>query len=283
MVLNEPSVFTGAGYFFGYHAPGKKGFDNFFRAMHHATLCTGHVYHVMKDLNPSLEVGSTFSFTHIEGIDERKWNVQAAKTADLLINRMFLEPVIGLGYPMGESRLLDRLAKHMKKKDEERLAVKLDFIGVQTYTREVFRHNPFNPLLNIRQVDARKRTNKLTAMNWEVHPEGIYHVLKKLHLYAMDIPLLITENGIALHDRVENDVVNDTERIAYYQSHLAYVQKAVEEGVDLRGYFAWSLMDNFEWAEGYDPRFGLVYIDFESKQRIMKQSGKWFGEFLSGR
>jgi beta-glucosidase len=281
MILNEPSVFVGAGYFFGNHAPGKKGFDNFFRAMHHATLCTGYIFDVIKDINPSLQVGSTFSFTRVEGLDDSEKNIKAARTADLLINRMFFEPIIGKGYPLGEISLLDQVHKHMKKKDEKKLAVKLDFIGVQHYTREVFQHNPFNPFLNIRQVEAHKRTDKLTAMNWEVHPPGIFQTLKKINAYQSGIPIVITENGMALDDHLTGNEINDTRRIEYFRTHIAQVKRAIDEGIDVRGYFAWSLMDNFEWAEGYHPRFGLVYVNFETKQRIMKNSGKWFTEFLA--
>jgi beta-glucosidase len=280
MILNEPSVFVGAGYFFGIHAPGKTGFSNFFSAMHHATLSIGHIYKVIKDLNPSSMVGSTFSFTHVEGKDERPKNIQAAKTADLLINRMFFEPVIGKGYPIGEIRLLNRISEFMKKGDEDKLAVKLDFIGIQSYTREVFRHNPFNPLLNIRQVEAKHRVDRLTAMNWEIYPEGIYNVLKKIDAYKTGIPVIITENGIALNDAPISQAVQDIQRITYYREHIEQVLRAKQEGVDVRGYFAWSLLDNFEWAEGYAPRFGLIYVDFETKQRILKNSGLWFREFL---
>ena len=282
MVLNEPSVFTGAGYFFGIHAPGKTGFGNFFRAMHHATLCIGEAYRLLKDINPSANVGSTFSFTHVEGYGDSEINRKAAAKADLLVNRMFLEPVIGMGYPFGEMRILEKIREHMKKKDEDRLAVKLDFIGVQTYTREVFRHNPLNPFLNIKQVEAPRRTDKLTAMNWEIHPPAMYHILKKIDAYHCGVPLIITENGIALDDKVSGGSVHDPLRMEYYTSHLEQVKRAMDEGVDLRGYFAWSLMDNFEWAEGYYPRFGLVHIDFESKKRTLKDSGLWFRQFLTG-
>jgi beta-glucosidase len=280
MILNEPSVFTGAGYFFGKHAPGKTGFDNFFKAMHHATLCTGYIYRLIKDLNSSLQVGSTFSFTHVEGLGNSERNGKAAKTADLLMNRMFLEPLLGKGYPLGEIRLLDRLAANMKKKDEAMLEVRLDFIGVQTYTREVFKWNPFNPFLKLRQIEARKRTNSLTAMDWEIHPPAMYHILKKLQAYETGIPLVITENGIALHDHINGGEVQDPIRIDYYSSHLEQVKKAMREGVDIKGYFAWSLIDNFEWAEGFHPRFGLVHVDFETKKRVVKQSGAWFKDFL---
>lgn len=281
MILNEPSVFVGAGYFFGIHAPGKRGFSNFFKAMHHANLCIGHIYRIIKEINPELQVGSTFSFTHIESIDDQKRNVHAAALADLLINRLFFEPVIGLGYPEEDLKILKQIEKYTTPEDVVNIATRLDFIGIQTYTREVFKWNPLNPLLKIKQVPAQQRTKHLTAMNWEVYPPSIYHVLKKIESYQTKIPLIITENGMALNDVILDGEINDEERIQYFKSHLEQVKQALDEGVDLRGYFAWSLIDNFEWAEGYHPRFGLVHIDFSSKQRTLKQSAHWFKIFLT--
>ncbi len=280
MVLNEPSVFVGAGYFFGIHAPGKKGFYNFFKAMHHANLCIGYIYRIIKNINPDLHVGSTFSFTYVESIDAQPKNLKAAKTANLLINRLFFEPIIGLGYPKEDLKILYQIEKHIQAGDVELMKTNLDFIGVQTYTREMFKHNALNPFLKIKQVPAQHRTNELTAMNWEIFPPSIYHVLKMIDNYQTGIPMVITENGIALMDEVENGVVRDAQRIEYFKNHLKQVKRAKSEGMDIRGYFAWSLMDNFEWAEGYHPRFGLVHIDFETKERTLKNSGHWFRSFL---
>ncbi|MES2618930.1 MAG: GH1 family beta-glucosidase [Bacteroidota bacterium] len=280
MVLNEPSVFVGAGYFFGIHAPGKKGFTNFFKAMHHATLSIGHIYRIIKALNPTAKVGSTFSFTQIESVDDSPKNVKAAYLADLLINRMFFEPLIGLGYPIAEFKKLKRIRDFFKEGDEALLAVPLDFIGIQNYTREVFRHNPFNPFLKIKQIPPEGRTKDLTAMKWEIHPPGIYNILHKINAYNTGIPLIITENGIALDDQMKDGKVQDEKRVQFFTAYLEQVAKAKNEGVDIQGYFAWSLMDNFEWAEGYHPRFGLVYIDFESKRRVLKDSALWFRNFL---
>lgn len=280
MVLNEPSVFVGAGYFFGIHAPGKTGFSNFFKAMHHANLCIGHIYRLIKSINPDLQVGSTFSFTHIESIDDQKRNVHAASLADLLINRLFFEPIIGLGYPKEDIKILKQIQKYTNAEDALNMKAPLDFIGIQTYTREVFKWNPLNPVLKIKQVPAQQRTKALTAMNWEVYPPSIYEVLKKIDAYQSGIPLIITENGMALNDELIDGEIKDERRIDYFQSHLEQVKKAMDEGVDVKGYFAWSLIDNFEWAEGYHPRFGLIHIDFASKQRTMKQSGHWFKLFL---
>ena len=119
-------------------------------------------------------------------------------------------------------------------------------------------------------------------MNWEIYPPSIYHILKKIDTYNTGIPLIITENGMALNDRIKDNAIADIERINYFIAHLEQVKRSIKEGVDIKGYFAWSLMDNFEWAEGYHPRFGLIYIDFITKQRTLKDSAYWFRHFLTG-
>lgn len=280
MILNEPSVFVGAGYFFGIHAPGKKGFENFIKAMHHANLCIHHIFKVIKNINPDLKVGSTFSFTHIEGLNQDIKHQKAAEIADTLINRLFFEPILGLGYPTEQLKIFNKKYFNLIKKEEESLKTPLDFIGIQNYTREIFKYNPFNPFLKIKQIEAHKRTSELTAMNWEIHPPSIYEVLKKINNYQSNIPIIVTENGIALNDQINDNSIQDSQRIAFYQSHLEQVLKAKNEGIDIQGYFAWSLLDNFEWAEGYYPRFGLIHVDFETKHRTIKESGHWFREFL---
>ncbi len=280
MILNEPSVFLGAGYLFGIHAPGKKGFDKFLKATHHALLCIGRTYRAIKAEFPEHVVGSTFSFTHIEPFDSKDKHIKAGETADLLINRFFFEPIIGLGYPVEGFNRLKSINRYIQPGDMEEMRVKLDFIGVQTYTREVFKHNPWNPFLKIKHVPAYDRTIDLTAMSWEMHSESIYHVLKKIHRYGLKIPIYVTENGAAFDDKVVLDRVNDFPRIHYFQTHINEVYRAKQEGVDVRGYFAWSLLDNFEWAEGYYPRFGIIYVDFTTKQRILKESAYWFKSFL---
>ncbi|MNR38699.1 Beta-glucosidase A [compost metagenome] len=120
----------------------------------------------------------------------------------------------------------------------------------------------------------------MTAMKWEVYPESMYHILKKFHAYENMPPLIITENGAAFPDQVENNRVDDPKRIQYLQAIIEQVYRAKQEGVQVNGYFAWTFLDNFEWAEGYEPRFGLVYVDFETQQRIIKSSGHWYADFL---
>ncbi len=127
----------------------------------------------------------------------------------------------------------------------------------------------------------RRQVTETTDMEWEVYPEGIYQVIRQFSAYEKVKEIIITENGAAFPDQLENGAVNDPQRVAFYQAYLQEVLRAKREGFKVGGYFAWSLMDNFEWAEGYRPRFGLVYVDYPTQQRIVKQSGNWFRDFLT--
>ena len=281
MVLNEPLVFTGAGYFLGIHAPGRKGLANFLAATHHVTLCQAEGARVIKNIYPTANVGTTFSCSHIEPYRLIKKDIEAARKIDVLINRLFIEPALGLGYPFKKVPLINRIEKYMKAGDEKLLAFDFDFIGIQNYTREIVKYSFFTPFIKAAVVKAEKRNVPLTAMNWEIYPEGIYHLLKMYHEeYPAIKKIIITENGAAFHDEVVDGKVNDDYRINFYNNYLQQVLKAKEEGVKVEGYFSWSFTDNFEWAEGYRPRFGLVYIDFETQQRVLKESAHWFKRFL---
>jgi len=130
-------------------------------------------------------------------------------------------------------------------------------------------------------VKAEKRNVQLTEMKWEVYPQSIYQMIKQFNSYPQIKKIYITENGAAFPDKVVDNQVDDPKRVAYLQGYLKQVLKAKNEGMKVNGYFIWTLTDNFEWAEGYHPRFGLVFIDFETQQRIVKSSGKWYGDFLA--
>lgn len=283
VVLNEPLVFTGAGYFFGVHAPGRKGLDNFLASTHHAALAQAYGGRVIKSIQRDSYVGTTFSCSHVEPFRMKEKDILATKKADALLNRLFIEPLLGKGYPTQDLKMLDRIEKYMQPGDERDLKFDMDFIGVQNYTREVIRYTPFVPLLKAKIVPAKKRKVEMTAMNWEVYPESIYHILMKFGAYENIPPIIITENGAAFHDEVEDGRVDDPKRTAYLQQTIAQVGRAQREGVKIKGYFVWTFLDNFEWAEGYHPRFGLVYVDFETQQRIIKTSGHWYADFLSMR
>lgn len=281
MVLNEPMAFTGAGYFLGLHAPGRKGLANFLPAVHHAVLSLATGARVIKSLDENLIVGSTFSCAPVDPVDEAKPSQEAAQRVDVLTNRLFIEPVLGLGYPWQDLKILQGLERYVQAGDEEMLGARLDFIGLQNYTREVVRHSTLMPYINARQVKPSKRALPRTEMDWEVYPQGIYRVLKRFAEYKGMDKIIITENGAAFDDVVVNGCVNDENRIRFYEAYLAQVLRAKREGVNVQGYFAWSFTDNFEWAEGFRKRFGLVYVDYRTQRRIVKASGFWFQHFLA--
>lgn len=280
MVLNEPMVFVGAGYFLGVHAPGRKGMKNFLPAMHHATICQAEGARVIKEYYPEAEVGTTFSCSHIEPYRPIEKDLLAAQRIDALVNRLFLEPALGMGYPVSDLKFLKKLDKYWMPGDDELLKFDFDFIGVQNYTREIIKHSPFIPYLRAINVKAEKRNVPVTLMRWEVYPDSIFYMLKKFDAYQGVKNIYVTENGAAFNDILKNGEINDVKRLEYIQGYLNSLLKAKRKGVNVNGYFVWSFTDNFEWAEGYHPRFGLVYIDFETQKRIVKDSGKWYGGFL---
>lgn len=280
MVLNEPMVFSGAGYFLGVHAPGRKGLGNFLAATHHAALAQAHGARVIKSIQNDSNVGTTFSCSHIEPFRTKEKDILAAKRADALLNRLFIEPLLGLGYPIDDIKILNRIEKHMRQDDENDLKFNMDFIGLQNYTREIISHATFVPFLRAKIISAKKRNVETTSMNWEVYPESIYHILKKFSTYQNIPPLMITENGAAFPDIVQNNQVNDPKRLKYLRNNIEQMLRAKREGVKVNGYFVWTFLDNFEWAEGYHPRFGLVHVDFQTQKRIVKSSGHWYANFL---
>ncbi len=280
MVLNEPMVFTGAGYFLGVHAPGNRGLKNFLPAVHHAVLCQALGGRVLHDIVPKAHIGTTFSCSQISPFRPTRRDILAAKKADSLLNRLFIEPSLGLGYPTEHIPALKRIEAYIQPGDLKNAAFDFDFIGIQNYTREMVKHSFFIPYLRAKIVKASKRHVKTTLTNWEVYPPSMYQMIRQFNQYEGIKKLIITENGAAFPDTMVNGVIDDTERLEYLQSYLQQVYKAKKDGLNVEGYFVWTFTDNFEWAEGYHPRFGLVYTDFESQKRLVKSSGKWYSSFL---
>lgn len=281
MVINEPSVFTGAGYFLGIHAPGKKGLTNYLKAMHHVTLSTAAGAKIIRNRLPEANIGTTFSCTHIEPETDKPKDIEAAKRVDTLLNRTFIEPILGLGYPKEDLAVLKKLKSYILEDDVNNMSFDFDFIGLQCYTREVVRASLLIPYIGAELVSAEKRNVIATEMGWEVYPPALYHIIKRFNAYENIKKIIITENGAAFPDVVKNGKVYDIKRTHYIQDHLEQLLKAKKDGYNVDGYFVWSLTDNFEWAEGYNARFGLIHIDFDTQKRTIKQSGMWFRDFLS--
>lgn len=285
MILNEPLAFSALGYILGMHAPGLRKIGDFIPAIHHIALAQAEGGRIARANVSGGNIGTTFSCSDTDPYRAKEKDVKAEARVDALLNRLYIEPSLGLGYPIDTLPVLKRIEKHMLPGDEELLKFNFDFIGVQNYTREMVKKSLI-PGVWATQVPANKRETtgmEITDMNWEVYPEGIYNVLKKFAAYKGVNRILVTENGAAFPDTVVGDnKVNDSKRLDYYQKYLAQVLRAKKDGVNVQGYFCWTLMDNFEWAEGFKPRFGLVYVDFKTQKRIIKDTGFWFQEFLKG-
>jgi beta-glucosidase len=193
---------------------------------------------------------------------------------------MFIEPLMGLGYPVDTLPFLSRLEKYYKQGDDKLLATNVDFIGVQYYFRIVARHSVIPPL-HASQIKPEKRNVEINSMGLEVYPNGIIQILEKFSRYKNVKKIYITEGGICFDDIINPDgTISDIQRTNYFKVTLEQVLNAKNKGIPVEGYFVWSLTDNFEWNYGYSPRFGLVYIDYPTQKRILKNSGKWFSDFL---
>ena len=285
MVLNEPMVFVGAGHALGVHAPGRRSLPAFLAATHHAALAQAEGGRALRAALPgTARIGTTFSCSYCTPARPGHAGTEAAtRRVDALLNRLFVEPLLGLGYPLRELPMLNwLLGCYQQPGDAERLQFDFDFWGIQNYTREVVRRAPWLPLVGAALVPPARRGVPASAMNWEIYPESVYEMLKQYAAYPGAPELVVTESGIALPDEVVGGRVPDAARTAYYQAVIGQVLRARREGVRVQGYFPWSFTDNFEWAEGYRPRFGLVHVDYETQARTVKDSGHWYQEFLAG-
>ena len=274
ITFNEPWVSAFVGYYYGAHAPGHKSQHEALSAAHHLLLAHGNAVPVIRRNSPDSNVGITLNLTPQVPASPSVADRTAANWVDGHINRWFLDPLVGRGYPQDMVNDYGDEMAFVQPGDLEVASVPVDFIGINYYHRNVVRSE------KVSEADNAPRTvfsGDVTEMGWEVHPESLYKMLGRLY-FDYDFPAIyITENGAAYVDEVSADgEVHDPKRVTYYVRHLEQVHRAIEAGIPMKGYFAWSLMDNFEWAYGYSKRFGLVYVDYQTQQRIMKDSEKWY-------
>ncbi len=281
IIFNEPMIFLSLGNLLGLHAPGRRSLKGFFAASHHVLLAQAAAARVVRATCPQAEIGTTISATAAYAASDRPRDILAASRFDTLFNTFYLEPVLGRGYPTQHFPALRKIEKHIRSGDMESLQFDFDFWGLNTYTRKRVKYSRMVPYVHWRELKNDPAVSE-TAMRWEIFPQGIYDLLKKYGSYKEIRKLYITENGAAFHDQVVAGRVADNYRIDYLRSYLTAVLKAKQEGVNIAGYFAWSLLDNFEWAEGYHARFGLTHVDYLTQKRTIKDSGYWYSRFISG-
>ncbi len=278
MILNEPLSFTVNGYMLGTMAPGKKGVKNFRKAVHHANLCQAQGGRIVRKNVPEANIGTTHFTTYIEPYREK--DTKAAERMDALINRMFIEPSLGMGYPVEKLKFLRTMKKVALTGDFDKMKFDFDFIGLQYYFRTVVKKSFFMPYIWAKEISPKKRNAITNEINGEVFPKGFYNLIKRFNDYKNLKNIIITENGSCFKDVIENGKIDDKKRIEYFKSHLWQLLKAKKHGAKINGYFVWSLTDNFEWDKGFRPRFGLIYIDYNNLKRYFKNSAYWFKNFL---
>ncbi|RYD78613.1 MAG: beta-glucosidase [Sphingobacteriales bacterium] len=282
IIINEPFGFTSLGYMLGVHAPGRTGLSNFFSAVHHTALAQAEGGKILRAEISKANIGTTFSCSEILPNTQSDSDIIAAKRVDCLMNRLFIEPTLGLGFPTADWDLLEKFQiEYGTWRHIDRYKFDFDFIGLQNYFPLTVKYNAFIPVIQAWEVKAKSRKKPHTAMGWEINPDSFYNIIKQFAAYTGVKNIIITENGAAYHDKIIDGTVNDAERIAYFQLYLTALLKVKNDGLPVTGYMAWTLMDNFEWAEGFNARFGLVYNDFKTQQRTIKDSGYWWQKFLN--
>ncbi len=280
MTHNEPNVTSFVGHILGVHAPGKKNPLAGARAMHHVFLSHGLAAEAIRaSARQPVKIGITLSLTPTYPARQSMQDIEAARKADIMMNRVQLDPFLKGRYPLDESALLRWLTKGViKAGDTERMCC-LDLLGINYYSRAVLKYNFWIPILQAQPV--KPAGSEYTSM-WEIYPQGMYDLLMRVWKdYRPTAEIMVTENGIPVPDELDlNSRCQDDRRICYLQDHIAQVRRAMDDGVPIKGYFHWSLMDNFEGALGYGPRFGLVYVDYKTLQRTIKDSGRWFSKVI---
>lgn len=279
ITLNEPWCSAVLGHFFGQHAPGTQDVRGAFMAAHHLLLAHGLALEAFRAAGlREAQIGITNILCDNVPASDRPEDVTAVTRMDALLNRWFLDPLLKGVYPAEIQEF--GVQALTQPGDLEKISAPVDFLGVNYYQRNVIEANPNDPLLGASIVTP---SGERTASGWGIHPEGLYRVLRRVRDEYSDLPIYITESGAAFEDVLEAGQIHDTQRIRYHEGHLAAVQRAIADGVPVRGYFLWSLLDNFEWAEGYDKHFGLMYVDYETQQRIWKDSAKWYQQVIAAR
>lgn len=274
---NEPSVVTYLGHLLGTHAPGARSLRTAIQVSHHLLLSHAEGMDALRaEARPGDQVGITLVVAPVEPAGDSQADADAARLWDGLVNRWFLDPIFHGRYPEDMVEHYGENGPDIQPGDMERIATPVDFLGVNYYNRMVVRHDPASSPVQAALVQPTGRT--YTAMGSEVYPEGLYQILTRVRDDYSPGAIYITENGAAYEDAVVDGNVPDQPRQQYIHEHLLQVHRAIEEGVPLRGYFIWSLLDNFEWTYGYGKRFGLIYVDYPTQQRIIKQSGRWYAE-----
>lgn len=291
MTHNEPAVVANMGYLSGDHAPGfKDDMVATLKTAHHLLLSHGWSVPVIRQNSPGSEVGIVLNINYHPIASRSVADREVHNEQDALWFRIYLDSLAGRGYPADFFKSLfdrkivpDTVMEYIQPGDMDVISTPIDFVGINYYTRRISRNTDIPEEENLPQsvFPAPFNDENYTEMGWEVYPQGLLHVLGRLY-YEYQFPkLYITENGCSFSDGPGADKkIHDRRRTNYLREHFRVAHQAIQMGIPLQGYFVWSLFDNFEWAYGYSQRFGIVWVDYETQARIIKDSGLWYQKVI---
>jgi len=278
ITLNEPQVVAQAGHVLGIHAPGHRELGEGLQAAHTLLRAHGMAVPRLRSAAPDANIGITIDLAPVTPATDSEQDRQAAKRRSEL-NGWFLDPIFRGDYPTLMRQVRGDLLPEFT--DEERRIVQapIDFLGINNYTRAVIRYDPREAPLEAADVPA---PGPVTEMGWEIHPPGMREILGWVNDRCSPPAIYVTENGAAFDDQPDaSGRVEDEDRRIFLRDYLAQAHQAIQEGVPLRGYFVWSLLDNFEWALGFSKRFGIVRVDYRTQGRTIKRSGDWYRQVIA--
>ena len=279
LVFNEPWIFTIAGYLAGILAPGIRDKELFFRTTHVVNMAQSLAVRAMRATGKVDAVSSAFSMPWACPASDSEEDRAAAERWHGFSNVWFLEPPLNGRYPDIYVGGLEPERLGVQPGDMDIIKTPLDFVGINLYSRDVIAADERDRNLGVRRLavpEAAERTDN----DWEVYPESIYRIIMRIW-NDYRLPIYVTENGCAYNDGPVDGVVNDDRRVSFLERYIAQVARAIAEGADVRGYYHWTLTDNFEWVEGFSKRFGLVHVDFDTQRRAIKKSGRWYCDVIA--
>ena len=280
--FNEPWCISFLSHQMGKHAPGIEDYPTALKVAHNLLTAHGETVKVFKERGFSGEIGIVLNLSPVHSFTDSPEDREAANFMDCYKNRWFLDPLFKGVYPEELFQVfVDNFGDFTKGyKDISGASEKMDFLGINYYSRDVVQYDD-SEILKAKPVMVEAER---TDMGWEIYPEGLGEILSQVHNDYGAMPLYITENGAALKDELKNGEVHDWQRIEFLKNHFKSAYQAIQSGIDLRGYFIWTLMDDFEWECGYTKKFGLFHVNYEDNlQRTWKDSAKWLREFLENK
>jgi beta-glucosidase len=281
MTHNEPWVAAFVGHLYGEHAPGLKDLKTALQAAHHILLSHGRAVPALRAGGGGrTRVGIVHNLEWVNPFTQSEEDLAAARRHDGAFNRWFLDPVFKGSYPQDMLEWYGAKAPAMQARDLQTIAVPVDFLGVNYYTRRTIAHDAKGDFLKVKRIWYHFVPHA-NFEQWEVNPEALYLLLRRVHREYGQPVMYVTESGTPSGEEVRPDgTVSDPQRLDYLKRHFAAAWHAIQEGVKIRGYFVWSLMDNFEWSSGYTKRFGLAHVDYSTQKRTIKESGRWYAETI---